>query len=41
VEYAGSTTVWQGLVTGFWLWLAFIGVTMASGYVFEGRPWNL
>lgn len=41
VQYAGSTTVWEGLVTGFWLWLAFVAVVMTTNYVFEGRPWKL
>jgi len=41
VEYAGSTTVWEGVVTGFWLWLAFVAVVMAGAYVFEGRSWKL
>jgi hypothetical protein len=41
VAYAGSTTALQGAVTGFWIWLAFIAVTMAVGTVFAGRSWNL
>jgi hypothetical protein len=41
VQYAGSTTVGEGAITGFWLWLAFVGVVMAGAYVFEGRPWKL
>jgi len=41
VQYAGSTSVWEGAITGFWLWLAFVGVVMAGAYVFEGRPWKL
>jgi len=41
VEYAGSTTVWQGVVTGFWLWLAFVAAVMAGAYIFEGRSWKL
>jgi Protein of unknown function (DUF1761) len=41
IEYAGSTTVGEGALTGFWLWLGFVGVVMAGAYVFEGRSWNL
>lgn len=37
VVYAGSDTFWRGLVTGFWLWLGFVGLNMAAGFVFEGR----
>ena len=41
VRYAGSDTFWQGLVTAFWLWLAFVAVVMATNYMFESRPWRL
>src|SRR5258708_5870417 len=40
VVYAGSTTFVKGLVTGFWLWLAFTGLTMAVGMMFDkGAAW--
>ncbi len=41
IAYAGSTTLWKGLVTGFWLWLGFVAVVVAVHLVFEGRPWKL
>lgn len=41
VVYAGSTTFWKGLVTGFWLWLGFVAVVAAVHLVFEGRSWAL
>lgn len=41
VIYAGSDSFWKGLVTGFWLWLAFVAVVAAVNIVFEGRDWNL
>jgi hypothetical protein len=41
VQYAGATSFWHGLVTGFWLWLGFVAVTMAIGIIFEGRSWQL
>lgn len=41
VAYAGSTTFFDGLVTGFWLWLGFVAVVTAVHLVFEGRSWAL
>ena len=41
VQYAGATTFWDGIVTGFWLWLGFIAVAIAVNLVFEGRSWAL
>jgi len=36
-----GTDLANGLKMGFWIWLAFVGVTMAVGTVFAGRPWKL
>lgn len=41
IVYAGSNTFWEGVVTAFWLWLAFTAVVLATNIVFEGRPWRL
>jgi hypothetical protein len=41
VTYTGSTNFWEGLVTGFWLWLGFVAVVIATNLVFEGRSWAL
>lgn len=41
VQYAGATSVFDGLVTGFWLWLGFVAVVTAVHLVFEGRSWAL
>ena len=41
VTYTGSTTFWDGLVTGFWLWLGFVAVVTAINLVFEGKSWAL
>jgi len=41
VVYAGSTSAMDGAVTGFWIWLAFVAVTLAIGTVFAGRSWKL
>ena len=39
VRYAGSTTFWKGLVTGFWLWLGFMAVIIAARVVVEKKSW--
>jgi hypothetical protein len=41
VRYAGAITAVRGAEAGFWLWLGFVGVVMATNIVFEGRPWKL
>lgn len=41
VQYTGATTFWDGLVTGFWLWLGFVAVVTAVHLVFENRSWAL
>jgi hypothetical protein len=41
VRYAGAITAVKGAVVGFWLWLAFVAIVMATNIVFEGRPWKL
>lgn len=41
VQYAGATTVWEGIKTGFWLWLGFVAITSAMNMMFEARPWRL
>ena len=41
VVYAGSNTFAEGLVTGFWLWVAFVAVVATVHYAFEGRSWLL
>ncbi len=41
VRYAGDTTFWKGIVTGFWLWLAFVAIILMTTVLFEGRSWNL
>ena len=41
VRYAGSTSFWDGVVTGFWIWLGFVAIAMAMNLMFEGRPWKL
>ena len=41
VQYTGAVTFWDGVVTGFWLWLGFVAVVIAVNMVFEGRSWML
>jgi len=41
VIYAGSNTALRGVETAFWLWLAFVAVTLAIGSVFAGQSWRL
>lgn len=41
VRYAGSITFLKGVVTGFWLWLAFVAIIMMTAVLFEGRSWKL
>lgn len=41
VIYTGALNFWEGLVTGFWIWLGFVAVVTAVHLVFEGRPWAL
>jgi hypothetical protein len=41
VVYTGARNFWDGLVTGFWLWLGFVAVVTAVHLVFEGRSWAL
>jgi len=41
ISYTGSSTIAEGAVTGFWLWLGFVAVTMAVNTTFAGRSWSL
>lgn len=41
IDYAGATTVGQGAITGFWLWLGFVATTTLATTIYEGRPGKL
>ena len=41
VDYAGATTLGQGAVTGFWLWLGFVATTMLINTLYENKPLKL
>ncbi len=38
---AGLTTAFRGALLGFWLWLAFVAVCVATDVVFAHRSWKL
>ncbi len=37
VTWSGATTLMQGAVTGFWVWLGFFATTTYSGILWEGK----
>src|SRR5690242_9895106 len=41
VAYTDSTTIGEGMQTGFWAWLGFTATAFASTALFEGRPRGL
>lgn len=41
VRYAGSLTFAQGAITGFWLWLGLVAITMLAQHLFERRGGRL
>lgn len=41
IQYAGATTIWQGVMTGAWAWLGFAAATSAMNYAFSGKSWKL
>ena len=41
IDYVNATTVMDGLVTGFWLWLGFVFTTVAMQNLFAQRPFTL
>lgn len=34
----GGVSVGLALETGFWVWLGFVVVTLANGFLWEGKP---
>lgn len=38
---AGQVTVWNGVISGLFVWLGFVVTTMATNYTFQGRPYTL
>lgn len=41
IDYTGSVTLLQGLVTGFWIWLAFVAPAIGVDIVYSARPREL
>jgi hypothetical protein len=41
VGMLGVTTFWAGLVTGFWVWLGFLGTTQLGPTLWQGKPFTL
>ncbi len=38
---AGQATLWNGVVSGFFIWLGFIATTLTVNQRYEGFGWNL
>jgi hypothetical protein len=41
VGHVGVTTVWGGVVSGFFAWLGFVATTLVVNHRFQGSPWSL
>ena len=41
IAYSGATTLTEGLVTGFWVWLGFFFTTAVMQGAFETKPMKL
>ena len=41
VYYTQASTVLEGMLTGFWIWLGFIATVMLGIVLWEGKPWKL
>lgn len=39
--YAQATNIFEGLKTGFWLWLGFVAVVIFNSYLFTRKPVKL
>lgn len=37
----GEVTLWNGIVSGFFVWLGFIAVTIIVNHRYQGFGWNL
>ncbi|MBO6717297.1 MAG: DUF1761 domain-containing protein [Rhizobiaceae bacterium] len=37
----GQVTLWNGIVSGFFVWLGFMATTMAVNHRYEGFGWDL
>jgi len=41
IHYAGAFTLVNGIKTGVWAWLGFVGPVMMGSYMFSKRPMKL
>ena len=41
IEYTGATTMWNGIVVGFWVWLGFIVTETIGGVLWEGKSMKM
>ncbi len=42
INLLGISSIGQGAVLGFWIWLGFFAsATMLNGTIWEGKPWSL
>jgi hypothetical protein len=41
LDYAGATTIQEGMMVAFWGWLGFTATTMWANYSFSGKATNL
>ncbi len=41
VVYTKATTMLDGMLTGFWLWLGFIATVTLGGFLWEGKSFKL
>ncbi len=41
VDYTGATTVFEGMQTGFWIWLGFVVTVQLNSVLWEKKPFKL
>lgn len=41
VDYAQATTLIDGIIAGFWIWLGFVATIMIGTVLWEGKPMKL
>jgi len=37
----GQVTLWNGIISGAFVWAGFVATTMSANYAFQGRPFTL
>lgn len=41
IHYAGAYTLFDGIKTGVWVWIGFVGTVMLGNYMFSKKPMKL